>query len=241
MIEEKYQFYIDRFSQVPSVKTRYMAKQMHPYHYPSFPDYPNPENLMRVIEEHVVNSKNDLFKSFCEENNISEEIYNRIVSFCPKVILAHFRVMDINDLPPETILAEAHLQIVGNYIDDLIIGRTPYFIKIHDASFEQFHKYINLGEDIITLDSLLIEKLSKIDELKLSNIRYRLYLEDRLLIERIIAKEMFDSKILCEECFLDIKDERKIKISTDENLIITKIVKNNEVIEVNNTEFLLKP
>lgn len=241
-MEQKYQFYIDFISQKSSVTTRHLAKKLDPYHYNLFKDSDNIDSLVRYIEEYTFNSYNEKFKDFCVENNISNYIYDRVVSFYPKIIIAYWDVVDINNIPSETKLFDATIPFVADYLDELNSKNVPYFIKIRNQkTFERFESHINLGKDMIVSNLLLKNNLSKIQELELKNIRYRLYLDERVLTERIIAKDVFSEKVICEECFLDINNTSKITLVTDQHLAITKVKKNNEIIEVNNTEFILNP
>jgi hypothetical protein len=89
---------------------------------------------------------------------------------------------------------------------------------------------------------LFIQDISRLNQTKVNNtLRYRLLLDDRLLVERFFPESLREDKSLVEEVYLDIQTNRTLRLITNEDLYVVKVSTGDRVFYPNSTEFILEP
>lgn len=238
MIEKRYQFFIDTIPQDEYfIKTTY-AKQLSSVDLITLSklknNFPNTARVMSCITEYKVNTNNNFFRDFCKENAISPEIYQKIKKLSKDITVSYIELKDVNELPKDTILLNS-IRLSYSYVNEQKNSSNFSIIKLKNNDFFEYDKFINIGNDLIFSDSLL----RPID--KSNNISYRIYLDDRMLIERFFPDELPFSKIICEECYLSLLKPTSVKLVTDYDLIFSKIITHNQTTYPNSKEFILEP
>lgn len=233
MTTKKYQFYIDTKKQDNFLSKKVFAKKVHPNYLP-FIKNKNIDNLMTVLTEYRLNTHNEFFKNFCKENDINENIYIKIFRSYKEVVIALWKFENIDDLPAETIFKSQIEGFFSLYYENSLNEQNPYFIKLEeDAITTEYKKQINFKENFIVSKNIL-DNTTK-------DLKYRIYIDDRMLIERFFPKDLMISKVVCEECYLNLNQPTKIKLVTANDLVFSKLVSTNNINYPNSTEFILEP
>lgn len=233
MTAKKYQFYIDNITQDNYCYKKITARKLNINDINLLDKDSNFEELMSTVTEYTVNTQNLFFKEFCIENNIAENIYNKILRKYNEINLSFWGLTNIKDLSEYTVFGKQNRLFITFY-EKNISSSIPFIIKITNKKWASQDRLINYGTDLIISENILnnSQKL---------NSKYRLYLNDRLLVERFYPEDLPRFKIICEECYLDLNQPVKIKLETDCDLIITKSVSNNNTAYPNSKEFILEP
>lgn len=234
MIAKKYQFYIDNkvqddFHQVKHIVIKPDRELLDKYH----KNNPNIDRLMILFTEHILNSDNIFVKRFVEENNIKEELLIRLVRKYEKVKIVTSDCVDIDRIPPGSEFFTAADGMIKKTFKEVKESSYPSFIKILTETLSFYNLYVNVNNDIIISDFLV--KTKELD------IKYKIYVNDRLLIERFFPYNLPLQKILSEECYLNLKENATVKIVSDHNLIFKKVTTDNGSFNPNSAEFILEP
>jgi hypothetical protein len=237
MIEKKFKFYIDSKVQPSFCNKRVLVRKLDlsiddPR---TIKDAGNYDRLMACVEYFDTNSQNQIVKEFCKENNIPEKVYYNAIRNFTNLKLVNLKLIDIDLIPSSAEFFPSTHRIVRDLLAKIYNQPDPYIIKIHDSEYYKIPKEINFGKDIIISKNLL-------DNTKIANgFKYRIYINDRLLIERFFPRDLSLSKIICEECYISLNKPVNVKIVTDYDLIFSKIVADKNTYYPNSTEFILEP
>lgn len=235
MTTKKYQFYIDNKIQEQFHQVSYKARKLdefliNKYH----KNNSDADRLMAFEEEHLLNTQHPFLKDFVNQNNINENIYHKIVRGYNQVKILQWDCLDIDDLPKLTEITNSQLGLTKQSFTNMKESDYPYIIKILDTNtHNHYTKFTNINENIIVSNFLI----SHTD----LNLRYKIFLNDRLLIERFFPKDLPLKKLLCEECYLDLNTTSKVRIVSNYDLIFKKVTADSNIFKPNSTEFILEP
>lgn len=241
MIEQRYEFYIDSEKYPGVYKKRTLAKNINPLYLPDNRKNDDIEKLMVCIEEYTIDSHNPFLAEFCLKNNITKNIYSKIFRETHELILAVYSLKFIYELPKDTILFSQDKKLSQDYYSE--IKDYPHIIKFEDVEYflDIFNQIINYKNNLILSKKILDYTQLTTEDTLLSDLRYRIYLNDRLLIERFFPIDLPLHSVLAEECYLSLTEPVKISIVTDHPLIFTKVISNKGTFYPNNKEFMLEP
>jgi len=241
MIEQKYEFFIDTLKNPGIFEKRTMAKNINPVYLPEDRKTGNVERLMDCIQEYKINSHNSFFVELCKEYGIKEDLITKIFREISDLTISTWQLVDIDDLPEDTILFPQNKRLAFEYYQE--IKNKPHIIRVLDVDYYMcgpIGKSINYGKNIVLSKDILSYTTAK-EEDKINGLKYRIYVDDRLLIERFFPSDLPLNFVLAEECYLSLDNTHKISLVTDHNLIFTKIVSPNKTFYPNSKEFILEP
>ena len=142
-------------------------------------------------------------------------------------------------MPKDTILLNS-IRLSYSYVNEQKNSSNFSIIKLKNNDFFEYDKFINIGNDLIFSDFNKCTLFPKTLD-KSNNISYRIYLDDRMLIERFFPDELPFSKIICEECYLSLLKPTSVKLVTDYDLIFSKIITHNQTTYPKSKGIILEP
>jgi len=235
MTAKKYQFYLDTKKQEDFHTIKYTAKKVddgliNAYH----KNNPAADRLMILVTEHTLNSANPFVQTFFKDNTIDNQILSRIIRKYETVKITIFDCVDIDLLPKETNVINIEDALGRKTLLDVKNSSYPQFVKVLDLKTLNFYRlFVNHNENIVISDFL-------IKDIEL-DIKYKIYVNDRLLIERFFPYNLPLNKVLCEECYLELSQKIKFRVESDYGLIFKQVSVNDTNFYPNSTELILEP
>jgi hypothetical protein len=187
---------------------------------------------MVCFDEYKINTNNSFLLEFCKTNFIEQNLYYKILRLFQEITLINCSFKRIDELPSKVIHLDPKIRS-SSYIINKINLNQPCIVKVFNNEYFVWDKLINYKKDIIVSNNILSQTKTEM--------RYRIYINDRMLIERFFPEDLPTSKIICENCFLDIKQPITAKLVTNHNLSFTKISSDDVIVYPNSTEFILEP
>lgn len=251
MTAKKYQFYIDtkkqeEFFEETVESAKYIDKHL----------YSNNKNLSLINDkdryfltskEITVNSGNLIVKDFFEKNKIPIQDFYYVYRNYEKVKIYKWDIKTEKDLPHNVniitkygVCQEGIKTILNSKFNK---SNTLYIAEINHPELLFVLSYLNDNIKTPFKNLLFLQNIKNTNEKEKSTkkIKYKLYLNDRLLVERFFPEELRTDKSLVEEVYLDIKEPKQLKLVTDNDLYIVKITYSDKVFYPNSTEFILEP
>ena len=245
---KKYQIFIDNKKQESFYEEKYEAKYFDIFS-PSNKDMlhiieePN-TNYFQVIKEVTVNSNHQEVIDLFKRNKIALENFNVYRNY-KKVKIFYWDCVPEKSLPNNIkVLTERQgfFSKSKKIVEDTKENTdTFHVIEILNPKLLSFYLNSKLKYQLTDNNLLCAQNILGNEKLIIKDTKYRLFLNERLLVERFFPSGLRNDKSLVEIVYLDITSPKTIKLITENDLVIAKVIADKTTFYPNSKEFILEP